>query len=362
MENILNSVSIGKAKEMLLPFAEMVSYNKKPLNVMLHGSPGLGKSSIVREIAEEYGFGIIDLRLSAVDPSAVLGLPYVTKNGDLKFSTPEWLTEMLNTSRPYILFLDELNNANLSTQAAAYRLVLDRTIQNGTALPSNCWIIGAGNLSTDKSGAKPLSSALANRFALHLFIDKKQASESFINHAVKHRFDRSIVGYLSYKKINVCVPYNNNPSFATPRSWEFVNDFLVNDMFDEVSLGIAIAGSVGSDVSSDFLAYREVNGKLPDWDKLKHDDQYVYELPNNDEALKYAISVGLAFELLDSLSQDDEKGVKALATFLEEFNDEIKIITFRTMKKDVDTMKKLVMYAELLTQLRSISKYISTID
>lgn len=361
MENILNSVSIGKAKEILIPFAEMASRGIKPLNVMLHGSPGLGKSSIIREIAEEFGFGLIDLRLSAIDPSAVLGLPYVN-NGELKFSTPDWLLETLNSDRPYILFLDELNNANLSTQAAAYRLVLDRTIQNGTALPDNCWIVGAGNLATDKSGAKSLSSALANRFALHLFIDKKQASESFISHAIKNRFDRSIVGYLSYKKVSVSVPYSNNPSFATPRTWEFVNDFLKHGMFDESNLGITIAGAVGSDIATDFLAYREVNGRLPDWDKLKHDDDYVYELPNNDEALKYAISVGLAFELLDSLAEDDEKAVKNLATFLDGFNDEITIITFRTMKKDQKTMVKLVRHKELLSQLRQISKYINGID
>lgn len=36
--------------------------------VMLHGSPGVGKSDIVRQIAKQRGIELIDLRLSQLDP------------------------------------------------------------------------------------------------------------------------------------------------------------------------------------------------------------------------------------------------------------------------------------------------------
>lgn len=36
--------------------------------VMLHGSPGVGKSDVVRQIAKQRGIELIDLRLSQLDP------------------------------------------------------------------------------------------------------------------------------------------------------------------------------------------------------------------------------------------------------------------------------------------------------
>jgi hypothetical protein len=361
MDNILNKVSIGKAKEILEPFAKMALKGQTPLNVMLIGSPGLGKSSIVREIAEENDMFLVDLRLASLDPTDVGGLPYVTGD-EMKFSTPEWLKQVLACGKPCIIFLDEITNATVSTQSAAYRLVLDREVNNGTKLPDNCWIVGAGNSKEDQSGAKPLVPPLANRFGLHLYIDKKEASESFIQYAISQRFDRSIVGFLSWKKANVSVAYNNNPAFATPRSWEYVNHYLKNGMFSGNTLDLVIAGAVGTDISVEFSAYRELNDVLPDWDKLKHDDSYEYELPKDDEGLKYAISVGLAFEMLDSLGEDDKDAIVRLTKFMEEFSDEIKILTFRTMKKDKDTMRKMVKYAELLAEFRTMSKYLSSIE
>jgi hypothetical protein len=359
MDNILNSVSIEKAKEILSKFAELsIKKDSTPMNVMLIGSPGLGKSTIVKAIAKENNMGLIDLRLAGFDATDVGGLPYVS-NGTMVFSEPEWFKEIISSNgKPYILFLDELTNAPASTQSAAYRLLLDREITNGKKLPNNVFIVAAGNTKEDQSGARPLLPPLANRFALHLFIDKNKASESFLKYTIENKFDRSIIGFLSYKKSNVSVAYSNNPAFATPRSWEYVNTILTNGMFDGTDLDMVIAGSIGTDVASEFSAFRELNHKLPDWEKLKHDSTYVYDVPNDDEALKYSISVGLSIEMLDSLEQDDAVAIKSLAKFLEAFSDEIKILVFRTMKKDQTNMRKLVKYAELLKEFRSISKYV----
>ena len=36
--------------------------------VMIHGSPGVGKSDVVHQIAKQRGIELIDLRLSQLDP------------------------------------------------------------------------------------------------------------------------------------------------------------------------------------------------------------------------------------------------------------------------------------------------------
>jgi MoxR-like ATPase len=42
----------------------------------IQSSPGIGKSSIVKQIAKEYNLKLIDLRLSTCDPTDLTGLPH----------------------------------------------------------------------------------------------------------------------------------------------------------------------------------------------------------------------------------------------------------------------------------------------
>ena len=42
---------------------------KAKLVPMLHGSPAVGKSSVVKEIAQHFNLKLIDLRLSQCDPT-----------------------------------------------------------------------------------------------------------------------------------------------------------------------------------------------------------------------------------------------------------------------------------------------------
>lgn len=47
----------------------ITKYIKAGLVPMLRGSPGMGKSSIIHQIAAEYNLLVIDLRLSQCDPT-----------------------------------------------------------------------------------------------------------------------------------------------------------------------------------------------------------------------------------------------------------------------------------------------------
>lgn len=49
-------------------------------------SPGLGKSSIVKQIAEDYGLILIDHRLSTSAPEDLSGLPRFREDGTAEFS------------------------------------------------------------------------------------------------------------------------------------------------------------------------------------------------------------------------------------------------------------------------------------
>ena len=121
--------------------------------VMLHGSPGVGKSQVVKQVADKLGIEMIDLRLSQLDPVDLRGVPSVDKIkvGKTEVGKTNWnVPSFLPTEGNGILFLDEINSAAQATQAAAYQLVLDRKLGD-YELPSGWAMVAAGNRSTDRA-------------------------------------------------------------------------------------------------------------------------------------------------------------------------------------------------------------------
>ena len=84
--------------------------------LMVWGAPGIGKSSIIRSIADELGIGFIDIRLSQREPVDIRGLP-VPENDSVRWLvSADWPRDP--DSRGIILF-DELTAADRSLQVAA---------------------------------------------------------------------------------------------------------------------------------------------------------------------------------------------------------------------------------------------------
>ena len=126
----------------------------------LWGAPGIGKSSIVKQIADETGVGFIDLRLALMDPTDLKGIPFYDKDSHTALWAPP---AFLPREGSGILFLDELNSAAPSVQASAYQLILDRKVGE-YELPDGWAIVAAGNRESDRGVTYRMPSPLANRF------------------------------------------------------------------------------------------------------------------------------------------------------------------------------------------------------
>lgn len=356
----INTVDIERAKQIIGIVAKntLSGVMEKHSNICLHGSPGLGKSAIVAQVAEELGMTLIDLRLSAMEASDVLGIPF-THNGVMKFSTPEWWP---TGEVPTILFLDELKSAPPAVQTAAYRLILDRSIQNGMVLPKNCIIIAAGNMKEDKTGARDLLPAAANRFAMHLIIDKKLAAEPFLNYAVTRNLNRSLIGYLTWKKESIYGQIGDEAAFATPRTWESVSCLLNTPEIsgDDVLRNIAVAGAVGSAEAMSLAGYLENEGRLPDWEKLRKGDvEYSYSIPMGDTCLEYAVATGVAFEFLDAIQKDAMDECDNLAKgILSGLGNDMKIVMFKTLRRDPKAAIKTLSIPSIKAEFDLIKQFV----
>ena len=123
--------------------------------IFIWGAPGIGKSELVQQIVDSGELGnayMIDLRLALMEPTDLRGYPFRNpENNLMEWSPPADLPtqELADAHDTIVLFLDEMNSAPPSVQAAAYQLVLNKRIGH-YILPTNVKIVAAGNRETDR--------------------------------------------------------------------------------------------------------------------------------------------------------------------------------------------------------------------
>lgn len=226
--------------------------------IMLMGAPGIGKSSIVKQICKEKNWDLIDLRLSLLNPIDLRGLPYLDKEKrEAVWLKPEFLPS--ETKTPGILFLDEINIAPVATQQAAYELLLDRKIGN-YLFPDNWRIVAAGNREEDGAQVNSMPSPLANRL---IHMEVAASIDDWKDWAIG-KIDERVIAFLSFRsELLATLPKKEEKAFPTPRSWEFVSRTLAiyPDMDEAEDI---IEGTVGKGATKEFLAYISIYKDLPD--------------------------------------------------------------------------------------------------
>lgn len=161
----------------------------------------------------------------------------------------------------WLLFLDEFNSAPPAVQAAAYRVVLDRSIGN-YHLHKNVALVCAGNKETDNAIVQPMSTALQSRLVhMELVTDAKE----WVEWAAKAGVDHRITSYINFKpsSLYTFTPDHTDKTYASPRTWEFAHRLLqVSDLEDRNFLPM-LAGTLSEGVAREFLGFCKIHQNLP---------------------------------------------------------------------------------------------------
>ena len=281
-----------RASEVTESLSAMV---KQKIPAFLWGPPGIGKSSIVRQIAEAEGIGFIDLRLSLMDPTDLKGIPFYDKSEHSALWAPP---AFLPREGSGVLFLDELNSAPPAVQASAYQLILDRRVGE-YELPKGWAIVAAGNRENDRGVVYRMPAPLANRF-VHLEMEVNV--DDWRDWAYAAGMDERVIAFIGYKNEELFTfdATQNEKSFATPRSWEFVHNILQSGMREQLLLD-AIGGAIGRERAVEFLAFSKVMHRLPDLDAILKEGRGEYPA---DVDVLYALGAGLVSKVLSDPSQE----------------------------------------------------------
>ena len=275
---------------------------KKQRPLFLWGPPGIGKSELVADITQELGGYMIDLRLGQMEPTDIRGIPFYNKDlGKMDWAPPiELPDEELAEQYPLVvLFLDELNSAAPSVQAAAYQLILNRRIGK-YALPKNVVMVAAGNRESDKGVTYRMPTPLANRF---IHQEMKVDFASYQEWAVNNNIHKDVVGYLSFAKQDLYDfdAKSASRAFATPRSWTFVSELLEDEDSDDDTLMNLVAGTIGEGLAVKFMAHRKIAGRMPKPEDILSGKEK--ELNVKEVSAMYSLVISMCYELKGAIER-----------------------------------------------------------
>lgn len=300
-DEIINAISVG-------------------LTPLLTSSPGMGKSSLVAQVAKEFRLKLIDLRLSQCTPEDLQGFPM--RSGNKATFTPFDIFPIEGEEIPegydgWLLFLDELTSATKPVQAAAYKLILDRMVGSFKLHP-NVAIVSAGNKVTDKAVVNQMSTALQSRL-LHYELELHVGQ--WVELAYDLEIDHRIIGYINYmpSKLMDFRPDHTDTTFPCPRTWEFLSRLVKGQELSESS-GARVSAAIGEGVAIEFITFAKEYERLPKIADILSNPHTALVPP--ESSTRYATMSML-------VEHFDEDNLADILKYIERFDVELQVIFCR---------------------------------
>lgn len=296
---------------------------KEKIVPLMIGSPAVGKSALVHQIAKDFGLKVIDLRLSQCDPTDLLGFPTIDKDTGKSRYAPLSTFPVEGDPLPqgyngWLLFLDELPAAPASVQKASYKLVLDRMVGDHK-LHKNVAVVAAGNREEDGALVEKLSTALQSRVVhFDVVVDANVWLEWAMNNDIDHR----ITSFIRFKPDNLYTfrPDHTDKTYGSPRTWEFASRFTRQREKVTSKLLIPLAGCLSEGLAREFIGFCAIYADLPSIDQIAANPAGL-KMPSEPSVL-YALSGSIA-------NHSTPEKMPQLIQFIERMPIEFQIITLR---------------------------------
>ena len=247
--------------------------------VFLMGPPGVGKTAIMEQIAQELGVGLVSYSMTHHTRQSALGLPFIVRKnyGGREYDVSEYTMSEIIASvydamedtgiREGILFLDEINCVS-ETLTPAMLQFLQYKIFGRHRVPEGWIVVTAGNPTEYNNSVREFDIVTWDRLKR---IDVEPDLDAWKEYAYHSGTHPAVITYLEIKKgdfytIETTV---DGKSFATARGWSDLSDML--KLYEKLGIGVDehLVGQYlqNSRIARDFSVYYDL------WQKYRSDYQ-----------------------------------------------------------------------------------------
>jgi hypothetical protein len=290
--------------------------------VYFHGASGIGKSEGVHQSAEDERAVMLDIRVSQYESIDFRGIPDI-QQGATVWNMPATLPfkgnpKFIEDDGSLIyMFLDEINQGDPSVLSVLYQLINDRRVGEHV-LMDNVIIICAGNREQDRGTTNRFPAPLANRMKHFELVPSIKAWTGW---AAGAGVDSRLIGFLNFRPelLHTFDPAKPEIVFATPRTWQFVDEDL-KDGDQPADVRIAcMSGSVGEGPAT------ELQGFIDIMDALVPIEQIIADPKGTPVEHRLDLQWAMATHISGNM---DAKNVEPLHTYLARMDPEMVVLAW----------------------------------
>ncbi len=205
--------------------------------VFLMGPPGIGKTAIMEQVAQEMGVALVSYSMTHHTRQSALGLPFIAKKnyGGVEYDVSEYTMSEIIASvydrmeetglSEGILFLDEINCVS-ETLAPAMLQFLQYKIFGRHRVPEGWIVVTAGNPPEYNRSVREFDIVTWDRLKR---IDVEPDYGVWREYAIARGTHPAVVTYLDIKKADFYRVEStvDGKSFVTARGWSDLSDMLI---------------------------------------------------------------------------------------------------------------------------------------
>jgi len=320
-EHIKNSVQLYLKKDEYGEYRIPV-VRQRP--IFLLGSPGIGKTAIMEQIAQELGIALVSYSMTHHTRQSALGLPFITHKSykGFEFDISEYtmseiiasVYEVMEQSgiEEGILFLDEINCVS-ETLAPSMLQFLQYKVFGRHRVPDGWVIVTAGNPPEYNKSVREFDVVTMDRMKL---VEVEADYATWKEYALRQGIHSAVTTYLDMKKndfyrVETTV---GGKSYVTARGWEDLSAMIL--LCEEEKLAVdetLVAQYLHNDkIVKEFTAYYELYNKYKREYKVEEilAGQYSAQVVERARIAKFDERLSLLGMLLDKLESEMKENLE----------------------------------------------------